>query len=227
MSTPIQVEVISHASAWTPWLPVLGSVIVALAAFTGVFLSNRTNRAAIAAADDREHDKWWREAVLTEVAEALDTSSVLSFNFADRPARTAGLTDESLAKMGDSFESDLAKLRGNAGKLRILADELSSQVLVIASAATKAQGAAVEVQYARHEGNSDDVEKAKVVLDDAVRAFFDAEATLILMAREDLGLIGPTSQTEVQPARGEPDHPPAEPDQDAPAPAEPAPSTGA
>ena len=55
---------------WTAWLPVLGSTIVAAAAFTGVILSNRTNRRAIEAADDREWVKWQREK-LAELADEL------------------------------------------------------------------------------------------------------------------------------------------------------------
>lgn len=69
---PIQVELIQDGPAWwVPWLPTLGSFVVAAAAFVGVFLSNRTNRAAISAADEREHEKWRREEVLSAATRVL------------------------------------------------------------------------------------------------------------------------------------------------------------
>ncbi|MEV6257476.1 hypothetical protein AB0L97_29915 [Nocardia sp. NPDC051911] len=81
----------------TQWLPLFGSLIVAIAALVGVLVNNRTNRAALTAADERnrvtldaaqrnvestnaaaerrEHDKWRRESVLTAVSSVLSISS--------------------------------------------------------------------------------------------------------------------------------------------------------
>ncbi len=81
----------------TQWLPLFGSLIVAIAALVGVLVNNRTNRAALTAADERnrvtldaaqrtvestnaaaerrEHDKWRRESVLTAVSSVLAVSS--------------------------------------------------------------------------------------------------------------------------------------------------------
>ncbi len=81
----------------TQWLPLFGSLIVAIAALVGVLVNNRTNRAALTAADERnrvtldaaqrsveatnaaaerrEHDKWRRESVLTAVSSVLAISS--------------------------------------------------------------------------------------------------------------------------------------------------------
>lgn len=59
---------------WLAWLPVLGSALVAAAAFTGVIISNRTNRKAIEAADDREWVKWQREQ-LAAIADEIITAA--------------------------------------------------------------------------------------------------------------------------------------------------------
>lgn len=61
-NSPVLVEVVSNSDWWQPYVPPLvglvGSLIVAAAAFAGVVKNNRTNRDAIAAADTRERDKW-------------------------------------------------------------------------------------------------------------------------------------------------------------------------
>ncbi|MFI5501704.1 hypothetical protein ACIA5E_21800 [Nocardia asteroides] len=59
---------------WLAWLPVLGSALVATAAFSGVIISNRTNRRAIEAADDREWVKWQREQ-LAAIANEIITAA--------------------------------------------------------------------------------------------------------------------------------------------------------
>ncbi|MGQ4598661.1 hypothetical protein [Nocardia sp. R6R-6] len=81
----------------TQWLPLLGSLIVAVAALVGVLVNNRTNRAAVSAADERnrvaldaaqrnmeltnaaadrrDQDKWRRESVLSAVSSVLAISS--------------------------------------------------------------------------------------------------------------------------------------------------------
>lgn len=53
MNHPLTVELVNQSDWWLPWLPVLGSMAVALVAFIGVVVSNRTNRAAIDASDQR------------------------------------------------------------------------------------------------------------------------------------------------------------------------------
>lgn len=52
------VEIVNQTDWWLPWLPVLGSALVAVAAFAGVVKSNRTTRTAIESADTREREKW-------------------------------------------------------------------------------------------------------------------------------------------------------------------------
>jgi hypothetical protein len=59
---------------WLPWHPVGTGLIVAMVAFVGVLISNRTNRLAIAAADGREVDKWRRDTLLKLCSEAVTAS---------------------------------------------------------------------------------------------------------------------------------------------------------
>ncbi|MFI5537543.1 hypothetical protein ACIA5H_14230 [Nocardia sp. NPDC051900] len=58
----------------TPWLPLISSLVIASVTLVGVRINNRTNRAAIAAADEREYRKWQRETVLRQCAEATETA---------------------------------------------------------------------------------------------------------------------------------------------------------
>lgn len=74
----ITVELVNDSAWWLPWLPVVGSAVVAAVAFIGVIVSNRTNRAAITASDERaqqdRHDartrdfRTWQRDTLLEIA---------------------------------------------------------------------------------------------------------------------------------------------------------------
>jgi hypothetical protein len=75
---PFPVRITNSSEWWLPWLPVLGSSLVALAAFVGVLLSNRTNRRAIEAADDREWVKWQREKLSGIADDVLTTAHLCS-----------------------------------------------------------------------------------------------------------------------------------------------------
>jgi hypothetical protein len=68
------VEITNHTDWWQPWLPVASAFMVALVAFAGVLISNRTNRRAIDAADYREVEKWRRDTVLRLCPEAVTAS---------------------------------------------------------------------------------------------------------------------------------------------------------
>ncbi|MEV0296222.1 hypothetical protein [Nocardia sp. NPDC050710] len=89
--TPHVIQIIQSSPAWwQAWLPLLGSCIVAAAAFTGVLVSNRTNRKAIstaqsnvelanAAAEHREHEKWRRETLLVTATKVLNRSAEIRY----------------------------------------------------------------------------------------------------------------------------------------------------
>lgn len=47
----------------TPWLPLISSLVIATVTLTGIRINNRTNRAAIAATDVREFQKWQRGSI--------------------------------------------------------------------------------------------------------------------------------------------------------------------
>ena len=71
----LPVQVVNATDWWLPYVPplvgLLGSIIVATAAFFGVSKSNRTNQQAIVATDQREWEKWRRETLLKLCSEAL------------------------------------------------------------------------------------------------------------------------------------------------------------
>ncbi|MGY2036605.1 hypothetical protein ACW9HF_15090 [Nocardia gipuzkoensis] len=58
----------------TSWLPLISSLVIASVTFFGIRINNRTNLAAIAAADEREYRKWQRETVLRQCGEAIETA---------------------------------------------------------------------------------------------------------------------------------------------------------
>jgi hypothetical protein len=64
----LHVQIVNETDWWLPYVPplvgLLGSIIVATAAFFGVSKSNRTNQQAIVATDKREWQKWRRETLL-------------------------------------------------------------------------------------------------------------------------------------------------------------------
>ncbi|WP_155980870.1 hypothetical protein [Nocardia sp. CNY236] len=83
----------------TQWLPLLGSFVVGVVALIGILINNRTNRAAVDAADERnrvtldaarhttelalaatqrhEHEQWRRESVLAAVSAVLAISGTV------------------------------------------------------------------------------------------------------------------------------------------------------
>jgi len=76
---------------WLPYVPplvgLLGSIIVATAAFFGVSKSNRTNQQAIVATDKREWEKWRRETLL-------------------KLSRTVGAVDRTRGRVSTSWWAD-------------------------------------------------------------------------------------------------------------------------
>ncbi|WP_067470861.1 hypothetical protein [Nocardia amamiensis] len=123
----------------TQWLPLFGSLIVAVAALVGVLVNNRTNRAALTAADERnrvtldaaqrnveltnaaaerrEHDKWRRESVLTAVSSVLAISSEVrqQLMHCDRWA------DDELDRIGAELRQTIAGSVGFISSLRVVA----------------------------------------------------------------------------------------------------------
>ncbi|MFL0293817.1 hypothetical protein ACJH6J_22610 [Mycobacterium sp. SMC-18] len=93
---PLLVQVVDQNEWWQPYVPplvgLIGSLIVAAAAFAGVVKSNRTNLAAIASADtrerekwqidsEREREKWHRDNLLRICSEAIRVSREIHHNY--------------------------------------------------------------------------------------------------------------------------------------------------
>jgi hypothetical protein len=140
---PFLVEIVGEGPAWwQAWLPLVGSTIVAAAAFTGVLLSNRTNRAAIKvsqrnvdrtnqAAEDREHNKWRRETTLSTVTQALEISSDVYGQLWQMGRRRQELTDE----VEHSLRRTIDGLRRICNTLRVLSNSaIANDAMEIQSA---------------------------------------------------------------------------------------------
>lgn len=102
----------------TTWLPLISAIVIASVTFAGIRINNRTNRAAITAADEREYAKWKRETVLRLCSEAVETALHAQGDF----TRLAfELTSE--AKAADLVEAINGygrKLGANAAALHML-----------------------------------------------------------------------------------------------------------
>jgi hypothetical protein len=123
----------------TQWLPLFGSLIVAMAALVGVLVNNRTNRAALTAADERnrvtldaaqrsvestnaaaerrEHDKWRRESVLTAVSSVLAISS----DVRQRLLRCERWEADELDRVDEEIRQIITGSRGFISSLRVVA----------------------------------------------------------------------------------------------------------
>jgi hypothetical protein len=123
----------------TQWLPLFGSLIVAMAALVGVLVNNRTNRAALAAADERnrvtldaaqrsvestnaaaerrEHDKWRRESVLTAVSSVLAISS----DVRQQLLRCERWEADELDRVDEEIRQIITGSRGFISSLRVVA----------------------------------------------------------------------------------------------------------
>lgn len=138
---PIRVEVISQSSWWLPWLPVLASAIVAAVALTGVVLSYRTSRAAVAAsrlaietnhlaitaadnraiadrsdAHDRDFRLWQRDNLLRLSADAIDSA----VQARDELFATAHGPENVVWKKTRNAEQWNRKVGANAAMLRLI-----------------------------------------------------------------------------------------------------------
>ena len=125
-ASAITVELVNQSDWWLPWLPVLGSLVVALVAFIGVIVSNRTNRAAIDASDQRaeqdRHDvrtrdfRTWQRDTTLEIAAAVVQAALAGQEEYSRIAHNAQIdsTDPSTfkeaARLGGVVGAATAKL---------------------------------------------------------------------------------------------------------------------
>ncbi|WP_218719472.1 hypothetical protein [Nocardia sp. MH4] len=135
----------SSAAWWQAWLPVLGSVLVAGVALWGVVVSNRTNRDAIAAADERALMSWRRDEVLKVVLSVLETSDDILQEFRYQHSWTA-----EYAKKDNELKRKTDKLSLNYSSLELLAPgALPSRCKELHEALFNAREAVVNLQEVR------------------------------------------------------------------------------
>ncbi|MFI6369240.1 hypothetical protein ACIBG0_41855 [Nocardia sp. NPDC050630] len=100
----------------TPWLPLISSLVIASVTLFGIRVNNRTNSAAIAAADEREYRKWQRETVLRQCAEAIETAMIAEHAYDHWLMGSAKDLGELKAMMLEYWR----KLGANAAMLKML-----------------------------------------------------------------------------------------------------------
>jgi hypothetical protein len=142
----------SQTSAWTVWIPFLGSLVVAgisgIVTFLGIRRSNENNRLTIAAADDREIKKWHRETLIRLCEEATAVPRDIGLRYRDEAlgakaekwseyqtlnwasARRLGSLADSFAILcEDDVRTTCEAIRDSALAIRPLADEVHTQAL--------------------------------------------------------------------------------------------------
>ncbi|MGS2806475.1 hypothetical protein [Nocardia sp. MW-W600-9] len=144
------IQIVQSSPAWwQAWLPVLGSALVATAAYTGVVKSNRTNRDGIAAADAREHTKWQREALMEASAAVMEKSRIVRGIAArvaeggDEPYYHEGPTRPSGPTFFGRYNQAIDDLSQEMQRLRMVADvNVYTTVQSVLDAHKAARGAA-------------------------------------------------------------------------------------
>lgn len=146
-ASPLPVEIVDASPVWLPWLPVLGSLIVAAAAFFGVIVSNRTNRKAISASDDREHRSWRKDRCLDATSSMLENSIYLTSNIGHIHTRLimsirdygfsgnlSPNTDEFFFRRTHPAIAELDEHRSNVHAAQAVIDAIAPSLLVDAAA---------------------------------------------------------------------------------------------
>ncbi|MEV0080901.1 hypothetical protein AB0H58_31200 [Nocardia neocaledoniensis] len=138
-----------------PWIAFFGSLIVATVALIGIAVSNRTNRAAIAAtqrnveatnsaAAVREHEKWQREQILAIATKALTTAHECHGVLERDPSK---ITEEQRIERLHTLGSHQVALLGYAqGLLMLGANDLARECEAIRTNLIVARGAYGESQ---------------------------------------------------------------------------------
>ncbi len=131
MTSPLPVEITNHTDWWQPYVPplvgLLGSVVVAAAAFFGVVKSNRTNLHAIEAADKREREKWHRDNLLRICSEAVRVSREISHHYNEAAGVSLKLSnpddfDNAFWKHMDAAQTAIDKVAPLSYDMRLLGE---------------------------------------------------------------------------------------------------------
>ncbi|GGK53962.1 hypothetical protein [Nocardia camponoti] len=202
----------------TQWLPLLGSLIVAAAVLGGILGINRTNREAIAAADERgrqaldaaqrhielsnmvgdqrDHEAWRREAVLAAVASILETSASVRSDLASVQDWDLVTADEI-----DNVSADIHKViwgrpASMLPRLRVVAQRrISSKCEDLLRTLTAAQHITMQ-RLKLHidvEATVDELEEMAELWQKAMRHAAEQERALVETTRTELGIATKSS----------------------------------
>ncbi|MFC4123845.1 hypothetical protein [Nocardia rhizosphaerae] len=208
----------------TQWLPLLGSLPVAAAVLVGVIANNRTHRDGIAAADERgrqaldaaqrhvelsnmvgdqrDHEAWRREAVLSAVASILETSASVRADLAN-----CGDWDLVTTEEIDGVSAQIHKViwdrpTSMLTRLRVVAHRrIPNKCEDLLRTLTAAQHITMQ-RLKLHidvEATVEELEEMASLWQKAMRHAAEQERALVETTRAELGVEIPSKGTVVQP----------------------------
>jgi hypothetical protein len=178
---PLSVQIVSDSDWWLPWLPVLGSVLVAAAALGGVLASNRR-------ADAREFAKWRRETILKLSSDAATAALGISREFQDLTTREHRDYDEDAKETIGRFKTAIRRLPEIEAHLQLVgATELASKCRLIGGAMRMALDPGFEYIEARSSGaDGPTVLAAEMVYTAAIGVIDTSREALVAEAQREL-----------------------------------------
>ncbi len=128
---PLPVELINHTSWLALWLPFVVAMLGSAVALFGVFWSNRTNRRAIDAADQRaredrqdardlEFRKWQRDTLLKLADQVVEAGIEAHDEYAKLASAGTLLRNEDFNKGADIIDAQGRKIAANIARMRLI-----------------------------------------------------------------------------------------------------------
>lgn len=189
---PLPVEITNHTDWWQPYLPpgigLLGSVVVAGAAFYGVRKSNATNVRSIEAADNRELEKWRRDTLMQLSSEVSEITRDVDRSY-NRAA--IGSDDDEFKKTHQATVwVSTRKLGTVQDSFRIIGkDSLAIKCSLIREAAYEIADPAEQhrlVVRSDDEPSDDEYQETRERLDAALKGMSDALSAFVVAAELEL-----------------------------------------
>ncbi|MFR9752706.1 hypothetical protein ACL02S_16950 [Nocardia sp. 004] len=193
----------------TQWLPLLGSLVVAGAALVGVLVGNRTNRAAVDAADERnrvtldaaqrsveltnaaaahrDHEKWRRESVLSAVSAVL----AISNDVRQQLLHCERWEAEELDRVGEELRRTITGSSGFISGLRVVSQrKIPNRCEDLMRTLTAALHITVQRRGVELDGEAtaEEVAEIQALWSRAIENTIEEERSVINAARTDLDI---------------------------------------
>ncbi|MEV6427293.1 hypothetical protein [Nocardia sp. NPDC051463] len=207
----------------TPWLPLLSSLVVAGVALIGVVINNRTNRGAIAAADERNqvilaaaqrtveltnsaaeqrgHETWRRETILTTVSSVLAVATEVRQQLSACHRWNVG-GGEDIDRIGEDIEQTIWGRGGLINKLRVLSDrEIPGRCEDLLRTLTAARNITLQRLKIEmdDEATGEEMQAVLTLWTKAIARTVEEERSVINATRAELGIDGLSDIPEFAP----------------------------